>query len=300
MGMPEIIARYVDHESNRGLERTGLASRVCRLKWLAHYFRDDAPHELTTATGDTLERHLRKHQKLSPQTVRCYVYELARALEWAYQRELVSYIPWIDLPKAQKNVRGRHIEEEELMRIVDYCDEPYSSFFHMLFHCPRRAKEIRFLSWDQVFLGNPKNRHILWKRTKNGRALAMPLHDGSPTLEIIKDRLRNRARGCPWVWWTTAPGGEYKPIIEKYKKYHWNPALEALGLDPEYRVHDLRVTWVTDARQKANLPREAIMACTGHQSETTFRYYSLIEEADVKPAYDALWAAREKEKEPDE
>jgi site-specific recombinase XerD len=294
--MPELCDRFLRFESLRGLTKNTVRAKKSTLSWLKGYFAKDHLDELKTVDGDRLADYLRA-SGLGGYVVHNTITELVRMVEWAYSRGLCYEPPWFEIPPYKQIPKGCVIPLEDIEAILLHSKEPYRTLFEMLYYCPRRVSELIELRWDQVFVG-PEGRRIEWEKTKNGQPHIMPLV-GKP-LEIIVTRLKARSaspgyrgrlcssRGCPYVF-------NYRgKQISSHYRYAWSAAKKAAGVDKRYRVHDLRVTWVVDARTKANLPREAIMACTGHTSEQVFMHYSRLMQSDVKPAYEAVFAARKK------
>jgi integrase len=268
-----------------------LESQKSFIKWLREYFWDDYLDQLNFQTSEQLVHARKTEYGNDINTIRLYLQEFVQMLNWALASKLVYDIPWIEIPPLRPNNIAQEIPESLVKEILAEANDKYRSFFEFLYHCPRRANEVTSLRWDQIFLSPPENRRIKWKTSKNKEPIEMPLI--GPALEVILERLKTRKRGCAWVWYHIKHKGEFAPFGNQTYMIEWRRIRKKLGFEREgYRVHDFRCTWITSAR-RAGVPREAIMAASGHRTETVFTRYSVANSQDAKAAFEGLYEARE-------
>ena len=103
----------------------------------------------------------------------------------------------------------------------------------------------------------------------------------TPTLRTVLDRQREytskiehaQSRIVPWVFRRKG-----RPI-RSFRKA-WRRACEAAGC-PGRIPHDFRRTAVRNL-ERAGVPRSAAMAMVGHQTESIYRRYAIVDEAMLK------------------
>ena len=93
---------------------------------------------------------------------------------------------------------------------------------------------------------------------------------------------RQRERIIPWVFHRRE-----EPI--KDFRGAWKAACEAAGV-PGRLFHDLRRTAVRNL-ERAGVPRSVAMLMTGHKTESVYRRYAIVSEADLHHAAEQLHAA---------
>lgn len=70
-----------------------------------------------------------------------------------------------------------------------------------------------------------------------------------------------------------------KRIIDDYFSEHWREARRKTGL-PSRILHDFRRTAVKNL-ERAGVPRSVAMELTGHKTESVYRRYAIVNEADL-------------------
>ena len=115
--------------------------------------------------------------------------------------------------------------------------------------------------------------------TKNKRGRVLPYGDVLPELREVFERQWKLAQAltrkgvlCPWVFHRQG-----EPIRDF--RYAWRSACRAAGC-PGLTPHDLRRTAVRNLT-RAGVPRSVAMVITGHKTESVFRRYDIVDEADL-------------------
>lgn len=129
--------------------------------------------------------------------------------------------------------------------------------------------------------------------TKNGDGRMFPL---TPDLREVLERQRRRTskiekatgRIIPWVFHR---GGD--PI--KSFRRAWLTACRGAGC-PGRIPHDFRRTAVRNL-ERAGVPRSAAMAMVGHKTESIYRRYAIVAEADLRAGAEKIQALHERQAE---
>ena len=114
--------------------------------------------------------------------------------------------------------------------------------------------------------------------TKNGLGRVLPfgelpeLRSALEEQERLKSELGRRGVICPWVFHRNG-----RPIRDF--RAAWKDACEAAGC-PGRIPHDLRRTAVLNF-ERAGVPRSIAMQITGHRTESVYRRYDIVDEADL-------------------
>jgi integrase len=180
------------------------------------------------------------------------------------------------LMKGGANARNRVLSHDEFKAILEKLPVHLKPIFATGYYTGMRLGEILPLTWDKVDL---QNRFIRLKAedTKDAEARDIPIVD--ELFEILQNippalHIRN-----VFLY-------EGKPIktleLRTLKK-----ACEKAGVtygrtvNGGFTFHDLRHTFNTNMR-KAAVDRSVIMQITGHSTESMFRRYNTVDEADAE------------------
>lgn len=153
----------------------------------------------------------------------------------------------------------------------------------------RTRSEVLTRQWQHVDLAEG------WLRlepgeTKNRRGRMFPL---TPELQAVLERQRARTtaferKGGSIVPWIFHRGGQAIPYRELLAE--WRAACRAAGLPGRY-LHDMRRSAVRNL-ERAGVPRSAAMAMVGHETESIYRRYAIVDEAMLREAAVKLAAGR--------
>jgi len=149
-----------------------------------------------------------------------------------------------------------------------------------------RLREVLRLTWAQVDFAAATVR-LEPGTTKNRLGRMFPF---TPQLRALLEAQRahtettgrQRERIIPWVFHRRE-----EPI--KDFRGAWKAACEAAGV-PGRLFHDLRRTAVRNL-ERAGVPRSVAMLMTGHKTESVYRRYAIVSEADLHHAAEQLHAA---------
>ena len=131
-----------------------------------------------------------------------------------------------------------------------------------------RKGEILKLTWDLV------QGDVARIRDKNRDSKPAPLVGYIRT--VIDRRREEMLDGCDLVFHQDG-----KPIVRFYKT--WATAVRRSGLSRDIVFHDLRRSFVNNARQ-AGIDRSVIMKLTGHKTHLVFDRYNIVCDAELERA----------------
>ena len=236
-------------------------------------------------TGDRLSAYLRHRMEdtppAQPSTVRNELAALRRAFTLAIKAGRLVDRPAFPTISVQ-NARTGFFEEAEFRAVAARLSDwlrPVAEFGYLT---GWRKREILGLRWSQVDL------QAGWVRlepgtTKSGEGRAFPLR-GFPELKSLLQRQRERTDALqketekivPWVFWH-----RHGQPINDFRD-SWARACEAGGVKG-LLFHDLRRTAVRNL-ERAGVSRSAAMKLTGHKTESVYRRYAIVAEADLEEA----------------
>jgi integrase len=192
--------------------------------------------------------------------------------------QLVAKAPHI--PKlTEDNVRQGFLEPDRYQTLLAALPDRLKCLLVVGYHTGLRLGTLRSITWSQVDLAAGTIR-IEARQTKQAQAQTVPIYgDMRPWLEMQKaDRDANWPE-CPWVF------HHRNRQIGKHVK-GWDEACDAAGI-PRVLRHDLRRTAVRNM-ERAGIPRTVAMRITGHRTESMYRRYDIVNEADLKRAGDKM------------
>lgn len=184
---------------------------------------------------------------------------------------LVLRVPHI--PKLEEdNVRQGFLERDQYEALRAALPERLRCLFVIGYHLGLRKSTLRALTWEQVdFLAG--NIRVVKRQVKQSKAQTVPIYGEMKAWLDMAFAARTPA--CPFVFqWKGKRIGTHLD--------GWKAAAAAIGL-PELHFHDLRRTAVRNM-ERAGIPRKIAMSITGHLTESTFRRYDIVDEADLRRA----------------
>lgn len=184
---------------------------------------------------------------------------------------LVRKAPYI--PKLEEdNVRQGFIEHTQYRALLAALPEHLKAVFVVGYHCGNRLGELRKLRIPQVDLEAGEIR-IERKHAKGKRPRTLPIY--GEMREWLEWQLGRRAKGCDLLFHYHG-----RPLGSHLKG--WARACKAAGLEGLY-FHDLRRSAIRNM-ERAGIPRHIAMQISGHRTESTYRRYDIVVEADLKDA----------------
>ena len=197
---------------------------------------------------------------------------LRRAFNLALDQGLVKASPRIRLLHCD-NVRSGFLRPTDYGRLniaLRARDEDVADLIEWLYHLGWRRGEAIGLRWDEVDLAAGAV-ELAGRRTKNGEAKLVKLDDSMRDLL----RRRNNLRNGDLVFHRRG-----KPIVDF--RVSWRAACRAIGR-PGLLVHDLRRSFARNGIQ-AGVHQMRLMRVAGWKTDSVFRRYCIIDEADIAEA----------------
>ena len=225
---------------------------------------------------DALEIHqsLAAHPRSANFALSVLSSSLSSAEEWK-QRPRNSN-PCLDIIRFEEDERTRALTEAEAAAFAVWLDrneEKHSlavAQLRFLLMTGARLGEAQKLEWEWVDLDGgvisiPKTQHKTGKKTKKNRLVGLGPH----SVALLKEREERKV--SKWVF----PGknGPYKGLESWWQRRHATELAE-MGLG-DFRIHDLRHSFATMARQKG-LDLDDVGDLLGHTTSRQTRRYAHI------------------------
>lgn len=184
---------------------------------------------------------------------------------------LVRRAPHI-LKLEEDNARQGFIEEAEYLDLRAALPDHLKCALVVGYHCGNRLGELRKLRIPQVDLAAGKIR-IERRQAKGKEPRTLPIY--GDMREWLEWQIARRVKGCDLLFhWKGRPLGSHLK--------GWSRACTAVGLEGLH-FHDLRRSAVRNM-ERAGIPRHVAMRISGHRTESTYRRYDIVVEADIDAA----------------
>ncbi|HET7225581.1 MAG TPA: site-specific integrase [Candidatus Eisenbacteria bacterium] len=229
-------------------------------------------------TPDRVSAYIRARLDVAkPATIRLELAALGRMFTLAVRAGRVSHrpsFPSIDV----RNVRTGFFEEGQLRAVIAQLPEHLRPVIEFAYLTGWRKGEVLGLQWRQVDFAAGTVR-LEPGTTKNDEGRTFPFA-ALPALEALLRAQRARTRALehagglviPWVFHRAG-----KPILSFHAA--WTEACRRAQV-PGRLVHDLRRTAVRNL-ERAGVSRSVAMKLTGHKTESVYRRYAIVSEADL-------------------
>lgn len=231
-------------------------------------------------TPDQVMRYIERRlaQKMKPATVMYEIALLRRGLTLAFQAGKLPSRPHVPTLEV-RNVRSGFYEDGELRELLRHLPGHLVGVVEFMFLTGWRVGEVLPLTWAQVDFKAGMLR-LEPGTTKNDDGRSFPF-SVLPRLEAVLRKQRELTTEVkpktdaivPWVF--HRDGAEIKEL-----RGAWTSACKAAGL-PGRIVHDFRRTAVRNL-ERAGVPRSVAMKLTGHKTESVYRRYAIVAEADLR------------------
>ena len=230
-------------------------------------------------TPDRVDAYIcaRLAAKAKPATIRLDLAALGRMFTLGERAGKVPHRPRFASIEV-RNTRSGFFEERELRAVLAQLPDHLRGVVEFAHLTGWRKGEVLGLEWRQVDF-NAGVVRLEPGSTKNDEGRSFPFA-ALPALESLLRALRartsalERERGqmIPWVFHRSG-----KPI----RSFHaaWRAACERADVAGRL-VHDLRRTAVRNL-ERAGVPRSWAMKLTGHKTESVYRRYAIVSEADL-------------------
>lgn len=237
---------------------------------LRKYWEGWKAAKVTTAAINRYKEQ-RTGQEAANGTINRELAMLRRAYKIAFEatpRKVAEIPQFKALPEADP--RQGFLEPEQYKRLLDALDPDLRPVFIVGYHTGARKGEILQIRKDQVDWPAKKIRLNVGE-TKNKAGRWLPIYGDmivalEPLLSAAGNKLFIRSTGEPIV--------SLRPA--------WQNACKSAGV-PNLLFHDLRRSAVRNMI-RAGIPREVAMKISGHKTESMFRRYNVVSEADIEDA----------------
>ena len=212
-----------------------------------------------------------------PATIRLDLAALGRMFTLGVRAGKVSHRPYFPSIEV-RNTRSGFFEEAELRAVLDELPTDLCPLIEFLHSTGWRLGEAKQLTWRQVDFGAGTVR-LEPGTTKNDEGRTFPFGALPMLAELLRSqRERTSALGreggrlIPWVFHRNG-----KPI----RSFHhaWRNACKRARV-PGRLIHDLRRTAVRNF-ERAGVARSVAMKLSGHKTESIYRRYAIVSEADL-------------------
>jgi integrase len=266
----------------RSLDRAMLAVAHLRERFGRDRAIDITPDRVSSYIVDRLAT-------AKPATIRCELATLGRMFTLGVRAGKASHKP--SFPSIEvRNTRQGFFEPAELRTVIAELPPHLRPLIAFARLTGWRSGEIRSLQWRHVdFLAETVR--LEPGTTKNDEGRTFPFGAFPELRQLLKDQRertsaleRERGTLIPWVFHRYG-----KPI----QSFHaaWRNACTRAKV-PGRLVHDLRRTAVRNL-ERACVPRSVAMKLTGHKTESIYRRYAIVSEADLNEGVSKLAASGE-------
>jgi integrase len=177
-----------------------------------------------------------------------------------------------------RNTRSGFFSEAELQAVLVQLPAHLRVVIEFLYLTGWRVGEARALTWRQVDFKAGTIR-LEPHTTKNDEGRTFPFA-AMPRLEQLLRTQREQTSALERAWERMIPTVFHwrgKPISNFHES--WHQARERASL-PGKRVHDLRRSAVRNM-ERAGVSRSVAMKLSGHKTESIYRRYAIVSEADL-------------------
>lgn len=234
------------------------------------YFKGTLAREI----ADNLDPYVAHRRKLGakPATIKLELGFLGRMFR-------VAKLPPPELPRLEiRNVRQGFFESAELEAVLKHLPAELAAVTKFGAWTGWRKSEVLGLQWKAVDLVRGLV-SLSPGTTKNGQGRTYPVNAHAELSRLLQEQRqittaieRSEGRIVPWVFHRN--GAEIRDMGDAWKR-----AVREAGV-PGRLFHDLRRTAVRDL-ERARVPRSVAMKLTGHLTESVFRRYAIVDEADL-------------------
>lgn len=276
-----LAERLAQHYEAQGSRTRSLARIRQSVAHLGAFFGSAKAREI----ADNLNGYVvaRRREGAKPATIRLELWVLGRMFK-------VARLPRPELPAIEvRNVRQGFFEEADLRRVVEHLPASLRPLVLFGFHTGWRKSECLGLGWKDVDLKAGTVR-LEPGTTKNGQGRFFPISAHPELAEILRAQREETSA------WERANGQIVATVFHRHGQpirnmdEAWHSACKAAGV-PGKLFHDLRRTAVRNL-ERARVPRSVAMKLTGHLTESVFKRYAIVDEADLAEGVAKLSHAR--------
>jgi integrase len=243
-----------------------------------------------SVTSAVVQRYVlaRRKEGAAPATIDRETELLRRAFAHAKETGRLSFAPHIPRQsRTHENARQGFLDRPDFDAILEkIADEDFRDYLEWFWWTGMRPGELASLTWN-AYDAQTKTLRLAAEDAKTGQGRVVPVI--GPLTAIIERREAKRMPACRLVFhsggqrMTRSTGGLLDRLYGA-----WSKACEATGqggLIP----YDLRRTAVRNLRA-AGIPERVAMEITGHKTRSMFDRYGIVDERDMRNAFEAVGA----------
>ena len=229
-------------------------------------------------TPDRVSKYICTRLEIArPATVRLELAALGRMFTLAVRAGKVSHRPYIPSIEV-RNTRSGFFEGADLRAVLEQLPSDLRVLIEFLHSTGWRIGEVKELTWRQVDFKAGTVR-LEPGTTKNDEGRTFPFAALPRLNELLHAQRehtsaleREQGRLIPWVFHRSG---------KQVRSFHmmWRRACKRAGV-PGRLIHDLRRTAVRNF-ERACVPRSVAMKLSGHKTESIYRRYAIVSEADL-------------------
>lgn len=256
-----------DYEVNNRKSEKTTKSRIEQLKkrWGNIKAKSFGPTQIQVHISE------RQAAGVAPATINRELAIIRRAFKLAMERGQVGSMPKVKALR-ENNARRGFFSDEEFTRLRSHLPEWMHLLATFAYFTGCRKGELISLKWGQV-----DGDMVRLGETKNGLPRTVPL-----TSELVTMFAAAKERATTEYVFER----EGNQVLEFTIYKPWDKACEATGLEGRL-FHDFRRTGVRNMI-RAGVPRHVAMAISGHETDSMFRRYDIVDESDLRQAAELI------------
>ena len=276
----ELLKDLQEHYETTG--DRNLREADCRLTPLKSFFTG---RRVSALSGADFTRYVQKRQdaKVANGTINRELSMLRTALRLGAENGKVLRLPVIHLLKEAPPRKG-FVDASQFQNLRKRLPEDLQVAVTIMYQFGWRLREVLTLTLSQVNLEAGTLR-LEPGTTKNNEARLVYLTEElkgllAAQIDRMKALSRKLGRVVPFLF--PHLRGPYKGTQRRDFRVAWKTAVEAVGMAGALK-HDFRRSAVRNM-ERAGVPRSVAMKLTGHKTESVYRRYAIVSDADLQDA----------------
>lgn len=234
---------------------------------------------------DRLASRTRRDTPVAVATLNRELAALKRAFRLGIEQDRLIYAPVVRL-LAEHNIRQGFVEPGTFEKIVRYLPDPLDDVARFAYITGWRKQEVLTLQWSDVDLGTRRIR-LRRENSKNEEPRVIVLT--ADLLTLIQRRWTARQyqtkAGPALSSWVFHRGAQR--IVDF--RHAWADACKEANV-PGLLFHDFRRSAIRNM-EKSGVTQAVAMKITGHKTDSVYRRYRIVDEADIERALEKTQAS---------